>query len=268
MSNSLAPDAGTAPASATQWTRIDDVLVSRDDLLNAIGTLSALPDSDTIIIKSLKDIASPLARTKYRQLADQYLREHPGESELKTTGLKHPPVRRIAFIRMLERHLHKLNELASAADVAEKLSTPDALDDTDARRRITQDVVVRQGQAQFRNALIKAYEGRCAVTGCDSPFALEAAHIRPYRGEHTNDVTNGLLLRADIHALFDLGLLAVNPATRAVVISDQLSGDHYKSLDGRSLHLPVNPDLRPNPALLAERWTWFEGKQPSQPPTS
>jgi hypothetical protein len=265
MSNSIASDAGTASASAIQWTRVGGVLVSRDDLRKAIAALSTLPDSDTIIIKSLKQIASPLADTKYRQLADQYLREHPDESELKKTGLKHPPVWRIAFIRMLERQLNKLDELAWAADVAEDPSAPNALDDTDARRRITQDVVARQGQAQFRNALIRAYEGRCAVTGCDSPYALEAAHVRPYRGEHTNDVTNGLLLRADIHALFDLGLLAVNPATNTVVISDQLSGDHYKSLQGRSLNLPTNPDLRPNPALLAERWTWLRQAN-GQPP--
>jgi predicted restriction endonuclease len=166
---------------------------------------------------------------------------------------------------MLERHLH---ELASAAGISGHPPAPDALDDTDARKRIARDVVVRQGQAQCRGALIRAYEGRCAIAGCDSPYTLEAAHIRPYRGEHTNIVANGLLLRADIHALFDLGLLAVNPATRTVVISDQLSGDHYKSLQGRPLNLPANPELHPNHGLLTERWTWFEGKQTGVPATS
>lgn len=261
MSDSPGLDTGTAPASVTQWTRIGGVLVERDDLIKAIGALRALPDSDTIIIKSLKDLASPLANTKYRLLADQYLRDHPEDSQLETTGLKHPPVRRVAFIRMLERHLQKLDELTSAADISGHPPVPDALDDTDARKRIIKEVVARQGQAQFRDALIRAYDGRCAVTGCDSPYALEAAHIRPYLGEHTNVVTNGLLLRADIHGLFDLGLLAVNPATCTVVISDWLSGEHYKSLHGRLLNLPANPVLHPSPALLTERWTWFEGKQ-------
>jgi HNH endonuclease len=269
MSDSPAPDAATASNSVTEWTRIGGVLVGRDDLLNAIGALSALPESDPVIIKSLKDLASPLAKTKYRLLADQYLREHPEDSQPKTAGLKHPPVRRVAFIRMLERHLNKLDEIASAADVAGHPSVPDALDDTDARRRrITRDVVARQGQAQFRDALIRAYDGRCAVTGCDSPYALEAAHIRPYRGEHTNIVTNGLLMRADIHALFDFGLLAVNPETRAVVISDRLPGDHYQSLQNRPLNLPASPDLHPSHDLLAERWTWFEDKQTALPLTS
>ena len=268
MSDSPGPDTGTASTSVTQWTRIGGVLVQRDDLIEAIGALSALPDSDTIIIKSLKDLASPLANTNYRLLADQYLRGHPEGSQLDTTGLKHPPVRRVAFIRMLRGHLHKLDELTSAADTSGHPPAPDALDDTDARKRITRDAVARQGQAQFRNALISAYEGCCAITGCDSPDALEAAHIRPYLGEYTNVVTNGLLLRADIHTLFDLGLLAVNPATRTVVISDLLSGDHYKSLQGRPLTLPANPELHPNHALLTERWTWFEDKQTGLPTTS
>ncbi|MGH7514916.1 MAG: HNH endonuclease [Gemmatimonadales bacterium] len=268
MTESQGQDAEAASTSVTQWTRIDGVLVERDDLIKAISALRALPDSDTIIIKSLKDLASPLANTKYRLLADQYLRDHPEVSQSDTTGLKHPPVRRIAFIRMLERHLHKLDELTSAAGASGQPPAPEALDDTDARKRITRDVVARQGQAQFRDALIRAYEGRCAVTGCDSPYALEAAHIRPYLGEHTNIVTNGLLLRADIHALFDLGLLAVNPATRTIVISDQLSGHHYKSLQDRPLNLPAIPELHPDHDLLTERWTWFEDKQTSLHATS
>jgi HNH endonuclease len=236
------------------WTRIGGALVSRDDLVKAIEALGALPDSDTVIIKSLRGLASPLAKTRYRLLADQYLREHPDDGQPKAVGLKHPPVRRVAFIRMLEQHLHELDELASVADVTANPSVPEALNDTDARRRITRDVVARQGQAQFRDALIRAYDGRCAITNCDSPYALEAAHIRPYRGEHTNIVANGLLLRADIHALFDLGLLAVNPATRTVVISDLLPGDHYKPLHDRPLNFPASPDLHPDHALLVERW--------------
>lgn len=257
MSDSPALDT-TASTSGSYWTRIGGALVSRHDLAKAIEALNALPDSDTVIIKSLKDVASPLAKTRYRLLADQYLHEHPDDSQPKAVGLKHPPVRRVAFIRMLRQHLHELDELASVADVTAHPSLLEALDGTDARRRITRDIIDRQGQAQFRDALMKAYDGRCAETNCDSPAALEAAHIRPYRGEHTNIVANGLLLRADIHGLFDLGLLAVNPETRAVVISDLLPGDHYKPLHDRPLNLPANPALHPDQALLVERWTWFE----------
>ena len=53
------------------------------------------------------------------------------------------------------------------------------------------------------------YEGKCAVTGCDVPDVLQAAHIFPYMGPETNHPSNGLL-RADIHTLFDLGLIELS----------------------------------------------------------
>jgi hypothetical protein len=81
----------------------------------------------------------------------------------------------------------------------------------DARRRILAAIVLRQGQWGFRERLLAAYQRACAVTGCDVVEALEAAHIIAYLGPKTNYVTNGLLLRADIHTLFDLGLIAVQP---------------------------------------------------------
>jgi HNH endonuclease len=274
MSDALVPGTGAVAPFATQWTFVDRVLVERDDLIRAIEALSALPDSDTIIIKTLRAMGNPLARTHYRGLADEYVRDHPKEVLMEVTSLKHPPRRRVAFIRLLQEHLHELDaRLFLDADLAPADSggedpMPDALGDADARSRVRRDIVARQGQAHFRDALMRAYGGRCAVTGCDSPYALEAAHIRPYRGEHTNIVSNGLLLRADIHTLFDLGLLAVNPATLTVVLSEWLPGTHYKQFLGAPLTSPDNPGLRPSHALLAERWTWFQGKQATFPQTS
>lgn len=53
--------------------------------------------------------------------------------------------------------------------------------------------------------LLKAYGGKCAITGCDVLEALEAAHIYPLQGVATNDASSGLLRRSDLHTLFDLG---------------------------------------------------------------
>ena len=268
MSETLDPGAGAVPSSITQWTFVDRILVGRDDLAQAIEALSALPDSDTIIIKTLRAMGSPLARTHYRGLADKYERDHPGEVLMQATSLKHPPRRRVAFIRMLQQHMRELDarlpldvDLAPDASDGKDPQKLDALSDADARTRVRRDIVARQGQSHFRDALMRAYEGRCAVTGCDSPYALEAAHIRPYRGEHTSVISNGLLLRADIHTLFDLGLLAVNPATLTIVLSDWLPGTHYEQFQDASLTSPNNPGLHPSRALLAERWEWFQGKQ-------
>jgi hypothetical protein len=96
-----------------------------------------------------------------------------------------------------------LEAMASAEVDQEAAAEGGALDDDyDARLRVVRQIVARRGQARFRAALLEAYIGRCAVTGFDAAPALEGAHLRPYRGPESNDVTNGLLLRADIHTLF------------------------------------------------------------------
>ena len=95
----------------------------------------------------------------------------------------------------------------------------DPKNEIDARKRILTSIVQRAGQAHFREQLLEAYDNRCAITECNITFALEAAHIFPYKGEHTNDVRNGLLLRADIHTLFDLGNISINPENYCIVLS-------------------------------------------------
>lgn len=84
---------------------------------------------------------------------------------------------------------------------------PDTKDErvfTNSRR------VNRIGQSEFRQNLINIWEGRCCISGSITTSALDAAHIAPYRGEKDNDVRNGLLLRADLHRLFDAFLIAIN----------------------------------------------------------
>ena len=108
----------------------------------------------------------------------------------------------------------------------------------------------------FRAKLLEAYGGRCAITGSNATAVLEAAHILPYRGEHTNRVDNGLLLRADVHTLFDLGLVWVTDGMR-VAIAPSLRGTEYEGLEGRELELPKLPALCPNAAHLAAHATRF-----------
>lgn len=100
----------------------------------------------------------------------------------------------------------------------------------DQRERAIRAIRLRRGQPTFRAALLEAYGGRCAITGCAVKDVLEAAHVTPYLGGLTNHVSNGLLLRTDLHTLFDCGLLAIEPTTRVVVIADALcqttSGTH------------------------------------------
>ena len=86
-------------------------------------------------------------------------------------------------------------EAAARAGLDEAAATDIPADDYDARLRVVRQIVARQGQSAFRAALLEAYHGRCAITGCDAAAVLEAAHLRPYRGPESNTVPNGLLLR-------------------------------------------------------------------------
>jgi hypothetical protein len=126
---------------------------------------------------------------------------------------------------------------------------------TDERMKAMAAIVRRQGAPQFRRLLIEAYAGRCAITGCDAEPALEAAHIIAYLGPRTNSVQNGILLRADLHTLFDRGLLAIDPETHNVVLHPSLVSTAYGSLANSSVHLPNRPDHRPNALALRQHLT-------------
>jgi predicted restriction endonuclease len=131
---------------------------------------------------------------------------------------------------------------------------------TDARERTNRAIVQRQGQSKFRSELLKAYGGQCAITDCDAEAALEAAHIFPYLGTDTNHVKNGLLLRADIHTLFDLHLISIDPNTSKVVISSSVLNTCYKELNGKPLKSPKDY-ASPSPEAIARHYQIFLLKQ-------
>jgi putative restriction endonuclease len=116
----------------------------------------------------------------------------------------------------------------------------------DNRLKVIAEVRRRQGGARFRRALLQAYDSRCAMTRYDATPALEAAHILPYRGPQTNHVANGLLLRADMHDLFDLGLIAVDTSAMRLLVADDLVGTEYEQYSGKSIWVPREVEARPS----------------------
>lgn len=138
---------------------------------------------------------------------------------------------------------------APSTSVALMHLTPDAFDPNsqeDSRHTVIAAVHRRQGAPRFRRALLCAYEGRCAMTDYDAEPALEAAHVIPYRGPQTNHVTNGLLLRADMHDLFDLGLVAVDTDRMVLLLANDLLGTQYERYAGARLRIPRDTAARPN----------------------
>ena len=73
----------------------------------------------------------------------------------------------------------------------------------------------------------------------DAEQALKAAHICPYKGKITNHASNGLLLRANLHILFDLGFIAVNTKTMTLVVAPNLKHTTYGELAAKPLTIPA-----------------------------
>lgn len=128
--------------------------------------------------------------------------------------------------------------------------TFDPTNSADARERAMAEVVRRPGQTAFREAVRQAYEGRCAVTGCDCSETVQAAHINSYLGPHCDYVENGLLLRVDIHLLFDRKRLAIDSRTMKIVLAPALKATKYRELDGKAVSVPKDPKLHPNREAL------------------
>ena len=98
---------------------------------------------------------------------------------------------------------------------------------------------IRLGQGAFRIMVTEAYKGRCAVTGEHTLPVLEAAHIKPYSADGPNMISNGLLLRSDLHKLFDAGYVTITPEYRFEVSSrlkeEYNNGKTYYEMNGRRL---------------------------------
>lgn len=105
------------------------------------------------------------------------------------------------------------------------------------RARVLREIVDREGQPIFRKRLLDAYNGACAVTDCAIVELLEAAHIIPYTGALHCKAMHGILLRTDIHTLFDKGLLWIDE-DYMVNLAPGLLKSEYGHLQGKLIRLP------------------------------
>lgn len=146
--------------------------------------------------------------------------------------------------------------LAEAASVPATAAPSESLLSVERGRRYGEPRLVqpRLGQATFRIAVLDAYGRGCAVTDEHSLPALEASHIRPYAHEGPHEIRNGLLLRADLHRLFDTGYATVTPELRLEISArlreDYQNGRSYYPLQGAHLKVPTAAVHRPDKAFL------------------
>ncbi len=156
---------------------------------------------------------------------------------LLTAAVGGPMVDMSGLIRLSEEEMSRLRAL-------------EPQNSKDGRQAIIDSIIRRRGHPVFRQTLLDAYEWRCAITNFSAPDALEAAYIVPYRGRFTHHASNGLLLRTDVHTLFDLGKLAIDTASMTVVLADDLMDSSYRLLAGRLLRLPREESQRPSTDAL------------------
>ena len=119
-------------------------------------------------------------------------------------------------------------------------------DPAPARRRL--------GQGTFQAVVLDAYGRQCAITAEKAVPALDAAHIRPFADRPVQELANGLLLRSDVHRLFDAGYITVTPdydveASRRMR-DDFNDGENYLALHGRTVRVPRAAEMRPSREAL------------------
>jgi len=127
---------------------------------------------------------------------------------------------------------------------------------TDERQIVLKQIRARRGQKTFRDKLIKKYGAVCMVTGCTIMHIIEACHINPYKGEKDNDVNNGLLLRTDLHTLFDLNLVGIEPQTLTVHVKKPFLKNGYEDWHLKKL-LHCSAKKQPGTKALETRWAEF-----------
>jgi putative restriction endonuclease len=134
--------------------------------------------------------------------------------------------------------------------------TANSLNPENRQDRYGDPILVRPrlGQGTFRIMVTDAYARKCAITGEKTLPALEAAHIKPFAEGGSHDPQNGLLLRRDIHALFDSGYVTVTPDMKFHVsrrIKEEFeNGRHYYALDEQPIAMPNLPSWSPDPSAL------------------
>ena len=184
-----------------------------------------------------------LRLSQVREIRDAYLNAQP---RLKKTLSN-------IFDAVLSSEVDNSATSASMQSLSALLSKDSAFDPADAedgREKVLSSIIRRRGQPEFRRKLLHLYQSRCAISGCDIEAVLEAAHIFPYKGPKTNTASNGILLRADLHTLFDLKLISIDKNFR-LLVSEKLNGSIYETYRGKRLRLPNKSSHRPSEASLS-----------------
>ena len=128
----------------------------------------------------------------------------------------------------------------------------------DARQKVLREIAIRRGQAGFRKRLIRRYGEGCQITRSGCLELVEAAHIDPYASTGDDSAQNGLLLRSDLHTLFDLSLLGIEPYSLKLSFHPSLLATEYMIYSQQSLF--TNETRGPSSTALENRWVLYQAR--------
>ena len=147
--------------------------------------------------------------------------------------------------------IFKANKTNLPSDISEEF-VPSIVD---SRAKVQKYTTKRS--KRFFKKLVKIHGHECMISGCRAKALLQGAHIHEFRADSDDHKTNGLLLRIDLHKLYDMSLLGINPKNYAIVIADAVIQDdpEYAKYNGKILKF--NPKCVPHAESLEDRWTQF-----------
>lgn len=192
---------------------------------------------------------SPMRDARRAQILDAFFFDHPVGKELleahkgngnfisRIDASRHSriwPISNGDVDTLLIALSEKAQKIAAYAGVSPDPYDPLNLEQVEDKTVLRQ-IILRRNQSAFRKGLLRNRAKRCAITGTGELSVLDAAHIIPYasRFADRDKLENGLLLRSDIHKLFDMHLISINPETRAVEVSKHIKSPDYLSLCGK-----------------------------------
>lgn len=184
--------------------------------------------------KEIGQYASPKTAEKYRRIA-------------------------ISSFEQFSNFLNSFDTFLTGANNETSVAAPESDNDPVVDELVMSEIRTRRGQKEFREKLFEIYDAKCAFTGCSAAEALEAAHITPHSEQQSYDLRNGLLLRADIHTLFDLLLISVNPENGNICVAESIMSS-YSELEAKTASLPALEFI--DPARLKKHYLkWVKKNQ-------
>lgn len=146
----------------------------------------------------------------------------------------------------LDNAIHTIKQIVESDDWVEAPN-----DDLNNLHKIARKI--RKGQSQFRKNLLKVFGGKFVITGCSVKEVLEAAHIVRYSITGNNKTSNGILLRSDIHSLFDSNKLRINPYDFSIQVDISLKDSSYWNYNNQKISKGLNGQY-PNKESLKDRY--------------